>query len=189
MPLTLVIGPANSAKAGEVLGAYAAAAARGAVLVVPTAQDADYYLRELAGAGTTIGTNVLTFPGLGREMARRAGHEGRRLSTLQRARLLAKAVANAELRALNQSAQARGFPQAAGGLIAELQRSLVTPQRFAQAIRTWAAQDERRAAYADDLASIYLAYARETNGEGRVDGDLFAWQALDALRQSPGPGG
>jgi hypothetical protein len=185
MPLTLVIGPANSAKAGEVLGAYAAAAPRGAVLVVPTAQDADYYLRELAGAGTTIGTNVLTFPGLGREIARRAGYEGRRLSTLQRARLLAKAVANAELTALNQSAQAKGFPLAAGGLIAELQRSLVTPQRFAQAIRTWAAQDERRSEFAHDLATLYLAYARETNNKRCVDGDLFAWQALDALRQAP----
>jgi ATP-dependent helicase/DNAse subunit B len=185
MPLTLVIGPANSAKAGELLGAYAAAAPRGAVLVVPTAQDADHYLRELVGAGTTIGTNVLTFPGLAREIARRAGYAGRRLSTLQRTRLLAKAVANADLRALNESAQAKGFPRAAGGLIAELQRSLVTPQRFAQAIRTWAAQDERRAAYAEDLASIYLAYSREANNKGCVDGDLFAWQALDALRQAP----
>ena len=51
MPLTLVLGPANSAKAGEVLGAFAAAAGRGAILVVPTAADADHYGRELAGAG------------------------------------------------------------------------------------------------------------------------------------------
>ncbi len=185
MPLSLVIGPANSAKAGEVLGAYAAAAPRGAVLVVPTAQDADYYTRELAGEGTTLGTNVLTFTGLAREIARRAGYEGRRLSTLQRARLLTKAVANADLKALTSSAAAKGFPQAAGGLIAELQRSLVTPQRFAQAIRSWAAEDERRGDYANDLAALYLAYARETSSRNTVDGDLFAWQALDALRHAP----
>ena len=43
MPLTLVLGPANSAKAGEVLGAFAAAANRGAILVVPTAVDADHF--------------------------------------------------------------------------------------------------------------------------------------------------
>ena len=36
MPLALVTGPANAAKAGEVLGAFAAAAHRGALLVVPT---------------------------------------------------------------------------------------------------------------------------------------------------------
>ena len=43
MPLTLVLGPANSAKAGEVLGAYGAAARAGALLVVPTALDAEHY--------------------------------------------------------------------------------------------------------------------------------------------------
>ena len=63
MPLTLVLGPANSAKAGEVLGAYADAARRGAVLVVPTAVDARHYARELAGDGVVLGS-VLTFSGL-----------------------------------------------------------------------------------------------------------------------------
>ena len=32
MPLTLVLGPANSAKAGEVLGAFGAARRRGAII-------------------------------------------------------------------------------------------------------------------------------------------------------------
>ena len=63
MPLTLVLGPANSAKAGEVLGAYGAAARRGALLVVPTALDAEHYSRELAAEGAVIGS-VLTFAGL-----------------------------------------------------------------------------------------------------------------------------
>src|SRR5437763_1552971 len=54
MPLTLVLGPANSAKAGEVLGAYATAARRGAVLVVPTVLDARHYTRELAGPGALL---------------------------------------------------------------------------------------------------------------------------------------
>ena len=56
MPLTLVLGPANSAKAGEVLGAYAAAAQRGALLVVPTAADAEHYSRELAEQGRVLGS-------------------------------------------------------------------------------------------------------------------------------------
>ena len=55
MPLTLVLGPANSAKAGEVLGAFAAAAGRGAILVVPTAADAAHYGRELAAEGPCSG--------------------------------------------------------------------------------------------------------------------------------------
>jgi hypothetical protein len=59
MPLTLVLGPANSAKAGEVLGSYAAAAQHGALLVVPTVQDAEHYARELAEQEAVLGT-VLT---------------------------------------------------------------------------------------------------------------------------------
>ena len=65
MPLTLILGPANSAKAGEVLGAYAAAARRDALLVVPTAADAAHYDRELAGDGVLLG-RCLTFSGPGR---------------------------------------------------------------------------------------------------------------------------
>ena len=61
MPLTLVLGPANAAKAGEVLGSYALAAQRDALLVVPTAADVAHYERELASPGVTLG-RTLTFP-------------------------------------------------------------------------------------------------------------------------------
>jgi hypothetical protein len=71
MPLTLVLGPANSAKAGEVLGAYSAATQRGALLVVPTAADARHYSRELAQEGCVL-ASVLTFAGLAEEIAGRA---------------------------------------------------------------------------------------------------------------------
>ncbi len=185
MPLELVLGPANSAKAGEVLGAYAAAAHRGALLVVPTAVDAAHYSRELAGDGTVLGS-VLTFAGLAREIARRAGYSERRLSGLQRERVLRRVVRSVSLPALGDAAQAFGFVEAAGNLIAELQRSLVTPQRFAAAMRSWAAEDGRREPYARDVAAIYQAYARELSLLGRADADLHAWRALDALREAPG---
>jgi hypothetical protein len=137
MPLTLVLGAANSAKAGEVLGAFAAASARGAILVVPTSADAAHYTRELAGQGAVLGS-VLTFSGLAAEIAGRTGYAGRRLSSLQRERVLERALAGVELPSLGEAAATSGFPAAAGELIAELQRSLVTPQRFAAAMRTWA---------------------------------------------------
>jgi len=186
VPLTLVLGPANSAKAGEVLAAYAAASRRGAVLVVPTAQDAQLYTRELAGLGTVLGGSVLTFAGLAREIARRAGYAGRRVSPLQRERLLAHAVSGARLDVLARSGSAPGFPAAVGELVAELERSLVTPQRFAQALGAWAGGDPARGAYARELGSLYLGYARELERAGRVDEELFAWRALDALRAVPG---
>jgi ATP-dependent helicase/DNAse subunit B len=185
MPLKLVLGPANSAKAGEVLGAYAAGAPRGALLVVPTATDADHYSRELAADGAVLGS-VLTFGGLAREIARRAGYSARRLSALQRERVLRRAVRASPMRALGEAAQSPGFVEAAGNLIAELQRSLVTPQRFAAAMLSWAAEDDRREPYARDVAAIYMAYGRELSELGRVDGDLHAWRALDALRAAPG---
>ncbi len=185
MPLTLVLGPANSAKAGEVLGAYAAAARRGALLVVPTTLDARHYRRELAQAGAVLGS-VLTFSGLAREIAARAGYAGRRLSDLQRERVLARALAGAQLESLRASADGAGFVTAAGELISELQRGLTTPQRFAAALRTWAAADERRAVYARDVARVYGDYARELQRLGYVDRELYAWRALDALRAEPG---
>jgi ATP-dependent helicase/DNAse subunit B len=185
MPLTLVLGPANSAKAGEVLGAYSAAARRGAVLVVPTALDARHYTRELAGSGAVMGS-VLTFGGLAREIARRVDYDGRGLSDRQRERVLEVVLARAPFDALAPSAGAAGFPVAAGALIAELQRGLVTPQRFAAALRTWAQEDPRRRPYAGDVARVYGDYARELERLGRVDRELYAWRALDALRAQPG---
>ncbi len=184
MPLTLVLGPANSAKAGEVLGAYRAEAARAALLVVPTRADAEHYTRELVAQGALLGT-VTTFQGLAEEIARRVGLRAQRLTALQRERLLARAVAAAPLHQLAEAAQATGFAAAAGEFIAELQRTLVTPARFASAMAAWAGQDEARAAYGRELAGLYFAYRRELERVDALDGDLFAWRALDALRAAP----
>ncbi|MGH2867091.1 MAG: hypothetical protein ACRDNK_05905, partial [Solirubrobacteraceae bacterium] len=185
MPLKLVLGPANSAKAGEVLGAYGAVAPRGAVLVVPTAVDARHYRRELAASGVVFGS-VLTFSGLMREVGARAGYSARRLSDRQRDVLLRRALAGAGLEGLAASAAGPGFRRAAGELIAELTRTLVTPSRFVTALRSWAADDAGRQAYAEELGRIYLRYERELERSGRVDRELFAWRALDALRAEPG---
>jgi ATP-dependent helicase/DNAse subunit B len=184
MSLQLFLGPANSAKAGEVLGAYGALAPRGAVLVVPTALDAEHYRRELASDGVVFGS-VLTFSGLACEVARRTRYAAPTLSSIQRDQTLRGVLARLSLDALGPSSATPGFARAAGDLIAELERDLVTPQRFIAALRSWAADDDRRRAYADDLGTIYLAYIRELDRIGRVDRELFTWRALDALRARP----
>jgi ATP-dependent helicase/DNAse subunit B len=186
VPLKLVLGPANSAKAGEVLGAYAAATRRGAVLVVPTAADAQLYTRELAAGGAVLGGSVLTFAGLAREIVGRVGPVGRRCSRLQRERLLARAVAATRLAVLKESASGPGFAAAVGELVAELQRALVTPQRFSAALAAWAGGDRSRSAYAGELGGLYLAYVRELDRARLLDDELYAWRALDALRVEPG---
>jgi ATP-dependent helicase/DNAse subunit B len=184
VPLTLVLGPANSAKAGVVLGAYGDAARRGAVLVVPTAIDARHFARELAGDGVVLGS-VVTFSGLAYEIARRAQYAGRRVSELQRQRILERVLAASRLEVLRASASAAGFATAAGELIAELQRSLIDPGRFITSLRAWSAQDVRRAPYAHEVGRLYGDYVRELDRLGRVDRELYAWRALDALRAAP----
>jgi ATP-dependent helicase/DNAse subunit B len=184
MSLTLVLGPANSAKAGQVLGAYGAQAARGALLVVPTAGDARHYRRELVQSGLVLGA-VLTFGALAAEIARRADYGARRLTERQRERVLARVLARTELPSLRGSAPAPGFRVAAGALIAELERELVGVARFRAALRAWAGEDVRRAPYARDLGRIYSEYAAELERLGRVDSELHAWRAIDALRAAP----
>ena len=70
MPLTLVTGPANAAKAGWVLGAFREALERASsgrlaapepLLVVPTGADVEPYQRELAASGSVFGGEVVTF--------------------------------------------------------------------------------------------------------------------------------
>jgi ATP-dependent helicase/DNAse subunit B len=184
MPLTLVLGPANSAKAGEVLGAYAAAAERGGWLVVPNASDAEHYRRELAEQGLVLGS-VVTFTGLIEELALRSGYVGKRLTALQREQIVARAVRATELRSLARAAETSGFRGAAGELISELERSLVSVERFTRAVASWAAESPARAPYAREVAALYSTYARELDRCGRVDGELFSWRALDAVRASP----
>src|SRR6185312_6221696 len=72
MPLHLVTGPANAAKARVVLDRARQRAAASPLLVVPTVADVDIYRRELAGGGTVLGVRVERFTGLERELARRA---------------------------------------------------------------------------------------------------------------------
>jgi ATP-dependent helicase/DNAse subunit B len=185
VPLTLILGPANSAKARETLGAYASAAPRGALLVVPTRADARHYARELALESPVLGT-VLTFAGLAGELATRAGYLERPISNLARQRVLAEVVGKLRFEVLRASARAPGFLLAAADLVAELERSLITPQRFAQATARWAAEDGRRSLYAKEVASIYQGYWRRLEDMGRVDRELHAWRGLDALRAAPG---
>src|SRR3954465_6012407 len=109
MPLTLITGPANAAKAGAVLERLRAALAREPLLVVPTAADAAHYQRELAAAGGVFGAEVVTFSRLVRELGGRTGARGRALGPLARERVVRAVVAEAALRALAASAQAPGF--------------------------------------------------------------------------------
>jgi len=181
MPLKLVIGPANAAKAGLVMEAFRARLRRDPWLVVPTSQDVAHYERELLRDGGRRGGRVATFAALAAEVARRAGCAAPVAGPLQRERLLAGAIAAAPLEALAPVAQTRGLLRAALALTAELERSLVTPQRFTAAVRAW----PQASPALHEAAAIYDRYSRALERLGRLDADLFAWRALDALRARP----
>jgi ATP-dependent helicase/DNAse subunit B len=182
VPLKLVTGPANAAKAGEVLGGLRARLADDPILVVPTVADVEHAQRELADRGAIFGARVMRFDWLFREIAARAGFGGREASDFQRELVVEQAVRRAGLELLAESAAQPGFVRAAARFVAELNRSMVTPARLTQALREWAGDGPRRA-YADEVAAVYRAYHDGLEAAGLLDPELFAWRAVEALRE------
>src|SRR4051794_564295 len=186
MPLHLVTGPANAAKARVVLDAARSRAAASPLLVVPTTADVEIYRRELAADGAVLGVRVERFDGLLRELAFRAGVAGRPLTELQRERVAAAASTATPLQRPADAARPPGFPPALVGFAEELGEARIEPPRFVQAVRAWAAADPARAPFAEELGALVLAYRREQERTGRVDRPRHATAALDALRTEPG---
>ena len=194
MPLKLVTGPANAAKAGEVLGSLRARVDDEPLLVVPAFEDVEHNQRELATWGAVFGVHVVRFKRLFAQIAWRAGVRGRAASRLQRELIVTDAVREARLELLAESARRPGFVRAATRFVAEVERSLaersaagpamVEPARLTQALRAWAGDGARRR-YVDEIAAIYRGYRERLDGAGLVDDELFAWQAVSALRESP----
>jgi ATP-dependent helicase/DNAse subunit B len=193
VPLTLITGPANAAKARAVLDGYRAALARarGAdgvpepLLVVPTAADVDHYRRELAADGAVFGVRVIRFDELLEEVASRAGAGGAPVSDVQRERLAAAATAQADLRALQASALTPGFPRALVRLVSELQELRIAPAQLASGLREWAGGDAGRRRYGAEVAGLYAGYRELLAATGRLDTELHAQAALDGLRLNP----
>jgi ATP-dependent helicase/DNAse subunit B len=185
LPLQLITGPANAAKAGVVLDAARNRAAQSPLLVVPTSADVDRYRRELAAGGAVLGVRIERFDGLLRQLQRAAGVSGRTLTELQKERVAAAAIAASPLDRLGAAAQTPGFPVALAALTEELGEARVEPPRFVAALRAWAAQDPARAPFAEELGALVLAYRREQDRTGRRDRPRNVTAALDALREDP----
>jgi ATP-dependent helicase/DNAse subunit B len=184
VPLKLVTGPANAAKAGEVLGGLRARLDDDPILVVPTVADVEHAQRELAERGAIFGARVLRFDWLFREIAARGGFAAREASDFQRELIVEQAVRRASLDVLAESAAQPGFVRAAARFVAELNRTMVEPARLTQALRKWAGDGPRRA-YAEEVAAVYRAYREGLEAAGLMDRELFAWRALKALDAMP----
>ncbi len=184
MPLTLVTGPANAAKAGAVLGGLRARLDDEPILVVPAFGDVEHAQRELAERGAVFGARVLRFRWLFEEIGRRAGYGARVASELQRELIVEEAVRRTELTVMAESAGQPGFVRAAARFVAELQRSMVDPARLTRALRDWSGDGPRRP-YAEEVAAVYRGYRSGLDAAGLADPELYAWRALDALRETP----
>jgi ATP-dependent helicase/DNAse subunit B len=184
VPLRLVTGPANAAKAGAVLGTLRERLADEPLLVVPAFEDVEHNQRELAARGAVFGARVVRPAALFREIALRAGYRARVASALQRRLIFERAVAASDLEAVAASAERPGFARAGVRFVEELERSMVEPQRLTVALRQWAGEGPR-ARYAEEVAEIYRRYRAGLDAAELVDEDLFAWRALDALRREP----
>lgn len=180
MALTLITGPANAAKAGAILDAYAELAGREPILVVPTFADVDFYQRDLARRGAVFATDVRTFAGLFDEIAKRTGTRARPVGRQARERVAARAVARSELDVLAGAASSAGFPRHLIRFAQELEQARIEPARFTRALRDWGTDN-----YAAEVARLYSRYRDELDRLGRPDAELARVAALDALRHDP----
>ncbi len=188
MPLKLVTGPANAAKAGEVLGGLRARLDDDPILVVPTFADVEHAQRELAERGAVFGARVMRFGWLFREIAVRAGFAAREASDFQRELIVEQAIRRTRLDVLAESADQPGFVTAAARFVTELGRAMVEPARLTRALRDWAGDGPRRA-YAEEVAAISRAYRDGLAAAELVDAEGYGLGALRALAATPAESG
>jgi ATP-dependent helicase/DNAse subunit B len=185
MPLELITGPANSAKAKHVLDAYRDTLARDPVLVVPRSADVEHYRRELARSGAIFGVRVLRFAGLIGEIARRVELGGQPITDSSRQRIASLAAARTPLSVLSASAPTPGFASALAHWFAELEARRVQPPRLDQALKAWTEQSPGQREYAAELGALYRAYRGTLDRLGRLDRELYAVAALNAVSVAP----
>ena len=120
VPLKLVTGPANAAKAGEVLGGLRNRLDEDPILVVPTLADVEHAQRELAERGAVFGARVMRFRWLFEEIAAAPASTSARPPTSSASFSSRRRCAGARLDVLAESAAQPGFVRAAAHFFAEL---------------------------------------------------------------------
>ena len=184
MPLKLITGPANAAKAGEVLGAFRSRAEAGdaPILVVPTASDRDSYERELLAGGSLVGGRVLTWEALVGLLARRHGIGLRLIGPLRRRTLVRKAIdaASDDLECLLGSSTTVGFTTSLESTFREVGRAGLDSRRLAELVERSA--DPRRI----ELARLLASYEAVLGSEGVTDRERQALAVLESLERESG---
>jgi len=183
MPISLIVGPPNSGRAGEVRRRLLTSLGHDPVLVVPTADDAARFEAELCeatGGSSILGAETLTFRRLFEELAAAAGIEtSAPLSAPQRLALVRAAARATPLTLLARSARRPGFGAALDSLIVELQAARVTPEDLESAAGALDDPDLEL-----ELAATYRTYLSLRDEAGRPDEGAIATALLAALGSS-----
>jgi hypothetical protein len=182
MPLSLIVGPPNSGRAGAILARLRERLDEDPVLVVPTGDDAAWFERELCSGGEpTLGVSIRTFGWLFEDTARLLSLSlPESLTAPQRLALIRAAIAATGLRRLRRSAERPGFAPALDALIAELQAALIDPASLAARAR-----ELDDGAYEEELARVYSAYCGLRDQAERSDRGSLAAASVAALHSSP----
>ncbi len=183
MPVELIVGPPNSGRAQELRRRIEPLLERDPLLVVPTADDAARFERELceAAGGGIVGVSIRTFGSLFDSAADAAGlAQPPALSPPQRLALVRAAVRATPLRLLRRSSARPGFAPALDSLIGEFQAALLDPEQIELAARELDQGD-----YEAELAALYSSYVALRDRAGRSDAGSRAANTLAALRSDP----
>jgi ATP-dependent helicase/DNAse subunit B len=160
--LSLIVGPANAGKVELLLEGYLAALDREPFLIVPNRSDVERIERDLLRrCGALLGGTVATFDRLFERLSPEAV-----LGEAERALVVRRVVAGADLNGLSASAGFAGFPDALLAAIAELESALVEPD-----------------AVAGDLGRLYQAYRAELGRRSVRDRELRRRDAVERLQR------
>jgi ATP-dependent helicase/DNAse subunit B len=182
MPISVIHGPPNSGRAGAIQARLEEALDREPVLVVPTADDADRFERELVSSGgVLLGASIQTFHRLTDEIAAATGAPLRPLlSDAQRLAVVRSVVRDADLRVLGASQRQPGFAPALERLIGELQAALIGPEELGRA-----AGELDGGEYEAELAGLYAGYVERREGAARDDAHSASIAVARSLRERP----
>jgi len=182
MTLSVIVGPPNSGRAGEIRARLEAALERDPLLIVPRADDVARFERDLAATGAPVlGIAIHTFRGLADQVIAATGAAVRpMLSDAQRLALVRAVVREHPLRVLAESARRPGFAPALERLIGELQGALISPAELARA-----AGELDDGAYERELAALYDGYVRRREAAGCDDRHSALAAAAASLRARP----
>ncbi|MGH3008625.1 MAG: PD-(D/E)XK nuclease family protein [Gaiellaceae bacterium] len=168
MPLRLIAGPANAGKVELLLDRYLAALKGGGepILIVPTGGDVDRVERELlARAGALLGGSIETFDGVFDGIAKGSEDKQKPLGRAERALLVRRVVAAAELGDLAESGASSGFADSLLQALDELEAGLLEPE-----------------AVGGELGSLWAAYRKELEALGRSNRGIRRRRAVERLR-------